>query len=94
LGVVGESGCGKSTLARCGAATLAQVGRPGGVAGPRLGCRAQSEIRKLRGDFQIVFQDPLASLDPRMPIGISIAEPLKALEPNLSRETLRQKCAQ
>jgi peptide/nickel transport system ATP-binding protein len=48
-------------------------------------------MRKLREDFQIVFQDPLASLDPRMPIGVSIAEPLKTLEPGLSREQLREK---
>jgi len=91
LGVVGESGCGKSTLAR---AVLQLLPKSEGRVvwlGRDLDAVAQSEIRKLRGDFQIVFQDPLASLDPRMPIGISIAEPLKALEPNLSRETLRQK---
>jgi oligopeptide/dipeptide ABC transporter ATP-binding protein len=52
---------------------------------------AQSDIRKLREQFQIVFQDPLASLDPRMPVGVSIAEPLKALQPLLSRETVRGK---
>src|SRR6478735_5726196 len=51
----------------------------------------QSDMRKLREDFQIVFQDPLASLDPRMPIGVSIAEPLKTLEPGLSRQQLREK---
>jgi oligopeptide/dipeptide ABC transporter ATP-binding protein len=59
--------------------------------GRDLDAATQSDIRKLREDFQIVFQDPLASLDPRMPIGVSIAEPLKALEPQLSRATLRER---
>jgi peptide/nickel transport system ATP-binding protein len=89
LGVVGESGCGKSTLAR---AVLQLLPKSGGRVvwlGRDLGAATQADIRRLREDFQIVFQDPLASLDPRMPIGVSIAEPLKALEPQLSRETVR-----
>src|SRR6478735_547801 len=52
---------------------------------------AREDIRRLREDLQIVFQDPLASLDPRMPVGQSIAEPLKTLEPQLSRAELREK---
>ena len=48
--------------------------------------KRREEIRAARKDFQIVFQDPLASLDPRQPIGVSIAEPLQALAPGLSRE--------
>jgi oligopeptide/dipeptide ABC transporter ATP-binding protein len=91
LGVVGESGCGKSTLAR---AVLQLLPKSGGRVvwlGRDLDAATQSDIRKLREDFQIVFQDPLASLDPRMPVGLSIAEPLKSLEPGLSRETLRQR---
>ena len=84
LGVVGESGCGKSTLARAVLQLLPKNGGTGGVAGPRPGrSRRRADIRALREDFQIVFQDPLASLDPRMPIGVSIAEPLRALEPQL-----------
>jgi oligopeptide/dipeptide ABC transporter ATP-binding protein len=84
LGIVGESGCGKSTLARAvlqllpkSAGTVAWLGRD-------LGAETRREIRKLRADLQIVFQDPLASLDPRMPIGESIGEPLKALRPDVS----------
>ena len=89
LGVVGESGCGKSTLAR---AVLQLLPKTEGTVvwlGRDLDRATQNDIRKLREDFQIVFQDPLASQDPRMPVGVSIAEPLKTLQPHLSRETLR-----
>jgi ABC-type microcin C transport system duplicated ATPase subunit YejF len=89
LGVVGESGCGKSTLARAVLQLLPKT--QGRVVWLGRDLDAQSDIRALREQFQIVFQDPLASLDPRMPIGVSIAEPLKALQPQLSRETLRGK---
>ena len=91
LGVVGESGCGKSTLAR---AVLQLLPKSGGRVvwlGRDLDAATQNDIRKLREDFQIVFQDPLASLDPRMPVGVSIAEPLKALEPHLPGDTVRQR---
>ena len=91
LGVVGESGCGKSTLARAVLQLLPKTHGRVVWLGRDLDAATQSDIRKLREDFQIVFQDPLASLDPRMPIGVSIAEPLKALEPQLSRATLRER---
>jgi peptide/nickel transport system ATP-binding protein len=85
LGIVGESGCGKSTLAR---AVLKLLPKTEGVVvwcGRDIGSLRNNEVRKLRKDFQIVFQDPLASLDPRMTIGQSIAEPLTSLQPELSR---------
>jgi ABC-type oligopeptide transport system ATPase subunit len=85
LGVVGESGCGKSTLAR---AVLALWPASAGVVlwcGRNLSAADRAELRGLRKEIQIVFQDPLASLDPRMTIGQSIAEPLRALEPDLPR---------
>jgi peptide/nickel transport system ATP-binding protein len=91
LGVVGESGCGKSTLARAVLQLLPKTQGRVVWLGRDLDAVSQSDMRKLREDFQIVFQDPLASLDPRMPIGVSIAEPLKTLEPHLSREQLREK---
>jgi peptide/nickel transport system ATP-binding protein len=91
LGVVGESGCGKSTLARAVLQLLPKTDGRVVWLGRDLDAITQSDLRRLREDFQIVFQDPLASLDPRMPIGVSIAEPLKALEPGFSRETVREK---
>ncbi|HEX3810437.1 MAG TPA: ABC transporter ATP-binding protein [Rhizomicrobium sp.] len=90
LGIVGESGCGKSTLAR---AVLQLIPETAGVVvwcSKRLGSLAEHEIRRLRKEFQIVFQDPLASLDPRMTIGESIAEPLKNLRPDMSAEVVRR----
>jgi oligopeptide/dipeptide ABC transporter ATP-binding protein len=89
LGVVGESGCGKSTLAR---AVLALVPKTAGKIvwlGRDLDQTTKDELRKLRGDLQIVFQDPLASLDPRMTIGQSVAEPLRSVEPDLPRSEVR-----
>ncbi len=86
LGIVGESGCGKSSLAR---AVLKLLPKTDGAVlwlGRDLGSVKGEEMRKLRKDFQIVFQDPLASLDPRMTVGESIAEPLRALKPHLTRD--------
>ncbi len=93
LGVVGESGCGKSTLAR---AVLQLIPPDSGQVvwlGRDLTAEKQDAIRRARKDFQIVFQDPLASLDPRMPVGVSIAEPLRALEPGLTRNEIRARVA-
>ena len=77
LGIVGESGCGKSTLARA----VLQLLRPtsGQVVwlGRPIEGLAESALRPLRRDLQIVFQDPLASLDPRMTVGEIVAEPLR-----------------
>jgi oligopeptide/dipeptide ABC transporter ATP-binding protein len=91
LGVVGESGCGKSTLARAVLQLLPKTGGKVVWLGNDLDASTRTDIRALREDLQIVFQDPLASLDPRMPIGVSIAEPLRALEPQLSRTALKEK---
>ncbi|MDB6089216.1 MAG: peptide transporter ATP-binding protein, partial [Gammaproteobacteria bacterium] len=77
LGVVGESGCGKSTLAR--AALMLMRPTAGHVVwmGQSLESLSARELRPLRRDLQIVFQDPLASLDPRMTIGEIVDEPLR-----------------
>jgi peptide/nickel transport system ATP-binding protein len=97
LGIVGESGCGKSTLARAVLQLVPESYLPKGGAntvvwmGRNLGQETREEIRAARKDFQIVFQDPLASLDPRQPVGVSIAEPLAVLVPGLSRAELRKR---
>jgi len=76
LGVVGESGSGKSTLLRI----LAGLDQPTSgsvvVAGNEVAGARESELRELRQNLQIVFQDPMGSLDPRMTVGDIISEPL------------------
>jgi oligopeptide/dipeptide ABC transporter ATP-binding protein len=77
LGIVGESGCGKSTVAR---AILSLVGSVAGRIlwqGRDIHDLSGAERQRLRRDLQIIFQNPLASLDPRMPLVESIGEPLR-----------------
>ena len=83
LGVVGESGCGKSTLSRAVLNLIAPTGGAVTVLGRDITHADRESMRAARRDLQIVFQDPLASLDPRMTIGDSIAEPLRVFQPDL-----------
>ncbi len=91
LGLVGESGSGKSTLAR---AILRLVRASKGSVMWRgqdlLACDSIS-LRRLRRELQIVFQDPLASLNPRMRVRDIIAEPLRIFEASLGAETHRSR---
>lgn len=90
LGVVGESGCGKSTLGR---AVLQLIGATDGAVswlGTDLTALTKKELIAARENMQIVFQDPLASLDPRMTAGDIIAEPLRNYRPELSRSDCRK----
>lgn len=85
IGVVGESGCGKSSLARA-LVGLAPVS-DGEIrwAGSRISGLSEHEFRPLRKDIQMVFQDPFASLNPKMKLFDLIAEPLRTHMPDISR---------
>lgn len=90
LGIVGESGCGKSTLAR-GILGLVPVNHGNiRLGGEQLTGLSGKAMRLKRQQMQIVFQDPLASLDPRMTVREIIAEPLQVFRPDLSKKDSRE----
>jgi oligopeptide transport system ATP-binding protein len=91
LGIVGESGSGKSTLARA-ILGLIQPGR-GRVMwmGEELTGLDEELLRQKRKELQIVFQDPVASLNPRMTAGDIIAEPLWTFYPNMARLQIEER---
>jgi peptide/nickel transport system ATP-binding protein/oligopeptide transport system ATP-binding protein len=76
LSLVGESGCGKSTTARTVLQLLRATSGSVRYQGQELTTRSRSKLRPIRQDLQIVFQDPFASLDPLMPVGDIVGEPL------------------
>ena len=76
LGIVGESGCGKSTLARLILQLIPATGGSVLFDGDDLARLPAGDLRRRRRDLQIVFQDPFASLDPRLKVGAIVAEPL------------------
>lgn len=77
LGLVGESGCGKSTLARTLLRLIKEMSGSIQFDGRDITHLNPKELRQLRREMQIIFQDPFSSLDPRLSIGAAVMEPLK-----------------
>ncbi|UOP05670.1 murein tripeptide/oligopeptide ABC transporter ATP binding protein OppF [Conchiformibius kuhniae] len=86
LGVVGESGCGKSTLARTIIGLVKAQSGSIKFQGEELVGLPEKAMRLKRKDIQMIFQDPLASLNPRMTVGDIIAEPLVTYYPKLKKD--------
>ncbi len=93
LGIVGESGSGKSTLARALVGTVPVSGGQALWQGEDLLAMGSRERHRHRRDIQMIFQDPLAALDPRMTAGEIVAEPLVTHEPRLPRDRVAARVA-
>ncbi len=93
LGLVGESGCGKSTLGRVALRIEEPTGGAIRYRGTDITRLQGTELRRLRSKLQMVFQDPLGSLNPRMTVGLTVAEPLH-LHGIASGRTARERVAE
>jgi peptide/nickel transport system ATP-binding protein/oligopeptide transport system ATP-binding protein len=94
LGLVGESGCGKSTLARCILRLLEPTSGEIHFSGRDVRACDTRELRHLRRDMQIIFQDPYGSLNPRMRVEQLVAEPLRVHGITTSRRETRARVAE
>src|ERR1700730_10471573 len=94
LAIVGESGSGKTTLARMLLRLIEPDSGELRVEGRDFLAARGANLRALRREMQMVFQDPFASLDPRMRVGTIVSEPLEIHEPRLSRFERRDRVAE
>src|SRR5436305_4932115 len=90
LGVVGESGCGKSTMARCVMRLLEATGGRIVFDGRDITKLSRTDMRPLRREMMMVFQDPYASLNPRKRVGFIVAEALEVHKLGTEAETKRR----
>lgn len=93
LGLVGESGCGKSTLSRTIMQLIPATSGTVMLDNENLSTLPRHQVKKRRLDFQMIFQDPYASLNPRMTVHSTLAEAIKQRHPNHQGEKLDQHIA-
>jgi peptide/nickel transport system ATP-binding protein len=93
LGLVGESGCGKTTTGRLILRLLEPSGGEVFYKGRPILSYSKKDMEKMREKMQVIFQDPYASLSPRMAIGKAIGHPL-VIHNNYNKAELRQRCLQ
>lgn len=93
LGLVGESGCGKSTLGRCILRLIEPTSGEIYFNGENVLAMNAEQLRKIRRKMQVIFQDPFASLNPRMTVGNIVAEPIRihglAKGPDVQKRVLK-----